>query len=1023
MRRLYWFVIMGVVCAFHPLAAEAQERGTVTGTVIDAATQQPLVGAQVSIVGTQIGTLTNQQGRFLIPNVPAGQREARVILIGYASATQPVTVVAGQTATVDFQLAQAAIALDEIVVTATGETQRRRETGNVVGTLNPERLELAAVNNLSQILSARSPGVVVQQNTGVAGTSSRIRIRGSNSVSLPNQPLLIIDGVRVNNSATGLNTFLADAVWVGGQETTRWNDISPDDIENIEIIKGPAAAALYGTAAANGVIQITTRRGRIGTPQWRAFTEHGTIDLDYNFPANFAQVGRTPAGGRVAACNIDAQARGLCTPVADSLLSYNPLMDDTPFRSGNRQTYGLNVSGGMEQMTYYLSGDFEREQGVLDPNRLRRVNLRANVSAQVREDMNVSVSTGYVTSRVELPQSDNNAYGWGSGLLGQAVRDDLRRGYFSRHPSHFFFMEAGQEIGRFTGGINASWQVLPWLTLVGQAGLDQTARHDFELAEPGISDYNVSLIEGWRRSNRFDVRSVSGNAGGTATFELPNELTSTTSLGGAYLLEGIHGNFAFSRQLLTGTGTLGGGAAGASVNEMVQDIVTLGAYVQQQFAWRDRLFLTAAVRGDDNSAFGADFEFVIYPSLSASWVVSEEDFFPQTDFLTSLRLRAAYGQSGQRPGFRQATTFFTPVSVNVRGDEFTAITVGGTGHALLAPERSEEIEAGFDLSLLGGRLGLELTYYDKATRDALIARRLPPSLGASPTRFDNLGRVSNRGFEALVNATLLDLGPARWDVTVNASTNQNRVLELGEGIEPIIFNSEGAQRHTDGYPLGSFFQHRILGFADHNGDGLISRLNCGPGHPTLVLEDGTQPPCEVMLSDTAEFLGSPFPTRELGLTSSVTLFQTLRISGQLDYKGGMQQYNYTRYFRCALWQNCVDAQDRNAPLEDQAAYVAAAYLGSVAGYIEDADFVKLRELAFTFTAPQQWATRLGTNGLSLTVAGRNLATWTKYTGFDPEVNSLQYAAGGAAGGGDFHTQDFLTIPPVRYWTARVDLRF
>jgi hypothetical protein len=649
---------------------------------------------------------------------------------------------------------------------------------------------------------------------------------------------------------------------------------------------------------------------------------------------------------------------------------------------------------------------------VLDPNTLSRQSFRGNMDGRLSDDMNLRVTTGYVRSRVTLPWNDNRSFGtMGYALLGQAstATDSVRQGWFSRPPSHYFFIESGQEIDRFTGGVNLNWQLTPWLNVVGQAGLDHTARHDFQLTPSGISDENLSIAEGWRFSNRFELETISGNLSATGTRSLSQHLVSTTTLGGAYTRDGHYGNWANGRQLLAGTGTLGGAAAGATIDETSQEIITIGAFARQQFSWRDRLFLTASLRGDDNSAFGADFEFVTYPAASVAWVLSEESFYPMLGALDQLRLRAAYGQSGQRPGFRQAKTYYNPVAVNTGITEQTAVSIGGTGNAILSPERSREWEGGFDVGLLGGRVGAEVTYYDKLTNDALVARRLPPSLGGSNARFENIGSVSNRGLELQLNTQLLQRAGFRWELNISASTSRNRVLDLGEGVEPIIFNSQNVQRHTEGYPLGGFFQ-RTLDYQDRDGDGMLSRANCA-GQPTLTRPDGATPACEILLSDSVAYLGTPFPTRELGLTTSITLFDRLSFWAQLDYKGGHRQYNYTEYFRCAGVQNCEEVQVAGAPLDRQAAYFGGRFMGSMAGYIQDADFVKLRELALTWELPPALTRRLRADGLSLTLAGRNLATWTKYSGFDPELNSLGYT-GTAAAGGDINQQDFQA-PPAR----------
>ncbi|HEX6135283.1 MAG TPA: SusC/RagA family TonB-linked outer membrane protein [Longimicrobiales bacterium] len=1006
-------------------AVHGQQAGTIAGQVVEEGTQKPLSNMQVQVVGTTRTMLTNEQGRFLFAGVPAGTYEVRVTGLGYGQGTAPVTVIAGQAVTATIALESSALQLDALVINAvTGQLEQKRELGNVVGRISAEQIEPAITQNLSQVLQARSPGVTVASSSGTSGTNQRIRIRGSNSISLQNDPLLIIDGVQVSNSSTGMESIDPNAVWVGGAETSRWNDLNPSQIESIEIIKGPAASALYGTAAANGVILVTTKRGRSGGSQWNAHVEYGGIDVTADFPANFQQIGVNPVtGARVASCNLDSRARGLCQPVADSLLVYNPLVEANPFRSGYRRTLGLSVTGGSESVGYFVSGETEREQGVLEPNTVGRHSFRANLNGRLRDDMNVTVTTGYVRSRVELPFSDNSSWGaMGSGLLAQAQdRDDpLRQGYFLRPPDHFFFVESGQEVNRFTGGVNVGWQPVSWLNLVAQGGLDHTARHDFQLAPSGISDASASLVDGFRYSNRFEVETMTGNLSGTATRALTGDLVSTTTVGGAYTRDALFGSWANGRQLLAGTGTLGGAAAGAVIDETAQEIITIGAYIRQQLAWRDRVFLTGALRGDDNSAFGADFEFVTYPAFSAAWVISDESFFPRSVLVDQLRLRGAYGQSGQRPGFRQARTYYNAVAVSNGVSELTAVSIGGTGNALLSPERSREWEAGFDLGLFDNRVGLELTYYDKVTRDALIARRLPPSLGASNTRFENIGSVSNRGVELQLNTQIVNGDRVQWDAALSASLTRNRVEDLGEGVEPIIFNSGSVQRHTEGFPLGSFFQ-KTMTFVDRNGDGMLSRANC-PDQPTYTAPDGSVPACEITLGSDAVYLGTPFPKREIGFTSSLTLFDNLRLSGQLDYKGGHHQFNYTNYFRCAGVQNCEAVQVEGAPLEEQAAYFGARYMGTFAGYIEEADYLKLRELAVSYTVPERFTSRLGAGTMSITLAGRNLAMWTKYSGFDPEVNSLGYA-GTAAAGGDFYQQDFLTLPPVRQWSARLNFTF
>jgi TonB-dependent starch-binding outer membrane protein SusC len=1007
MRTFRWLVPTILALAMLPAGAAAQERGQVTGVVTDAATQRPLPGVQVQITGTQRGGLTDQQGRYLILNVPVGQREVRVVMLGYGQVTRVVNVVAGQSVTANIELSQTAIALEGLIITATGETQRRREVGNTVGSINTADIEMASVTSVSQLLTARSPGVVVQSSSGTTGGSQRIRIRGSNSVSLSNEPLLIIDGVRVNSSAES-NSFS-----VGGQTVSRMNDLNPDEVESIEILKGPAAAAMYGTAAANGVIQITTKRGRAGTARWSIYTEGGYMWDPTDYPANWGQRGLSPTGATIAQCHLFAQSTGSCTPTGE-ILTFAPLEAANPFRNadnllgvdraGTRVKVGGSVSGGTDAFTYFFSGDHESELGVYPNNELARLSLRANASARLRDNLDVSLSSGWVNNEIELPQNDNNLLGQVGGALLGAPADNDRRGYAGDSPDRLQQLSTEQGIRRFTGGLNTNWRPTEWLSVVAQGGLDGLFRHDgLTLPRNTVRSSALNLL-GFRGSNRAQFMNYNVGLGGTGSWAISQDVSAQTSAGVQFQRELFERTDAFGRDLLSGTSRISGTSAQFAVNELYEDNRTIGAYLQQQISFRDRIFLTGALRGDDNSAFGSDFGLVLYPSVSASWVIGEEPWFPAQDAISSLRLRGAFGTSGLRPSFRDAITFFTPVAATVAGADAPAFTVGGIGDPALKPEFTREFEAGFDVGFLNERAGAELTYYNKRSSDALVFRRLAPSVGAArgvlgdaaTGRFENIGKVSNSGFEVLLRAQPLNRRNLQWELQGTLSTNRNRLVELGEGVEPIIFGlGANTQRHTPGYPLGGYWDVRLVSFNDANGDGIIQHT-------------------EVVLSDTAEFLGNPNPGREFAITTTATIFERVRLNVLLDGKSDYVLNNSTRFFRCtSAFINCREAFDPTTPLEDQARAIAGRSARGV--YFEDASFVKLREVALTFLAPESWARLARAQGLSLTVAGRNLRTWTDYTGFDPELNF--------AGGSNHSVSDFNTQPQLRYFTARLNLNF
>lgn len=995
-RACFAGLLFGLLVAV-PATGSAQQ-GAVAGRVTDQATGRPVAGAEVLLVGTARRTITNQEGMYRLENLPAGPVTVGVRMIGFTTATRGATVASGETAQLDFSLTQRAVTLDAVVVTATGERQRQRELGHSVATINASQIAAEApVTNLSDLLNSRAAGTVVLPSGGTTGTGTRVRIRGSNSLSLSNEPIIIVDGARVGSDAGSFS------VGVGGQQPSRLNDINPDDIESIAVVKGPAAVGLYGTGAASGVIQITTKRGRAGPTRWNFYAELGTLEDRTDWPANWQGISINPSTGAKSSCFLVNVAAGTC--VQDSLRSYNPLETHSPFQVGTRRQSGLSASGGNAQTTYFVSGDVESQDGVYRVNELRKVNLRANFTSRVSDKLDFAVSTGYVTSDLRLPENDNNFLGVISmGLLGTAdpnapgVTGQPNLGFLNILPEHSFAIVTEQGVDRFTGSFTANARPAHWLEARLVAGVDLTNRFDTRTFPPGANPFSVTTLEGSRSANRIQIYNYTANFNATGSFRLSPRVSSATSLGVQYFRELFTGTFAFGRKLVAGSNSLRSVIV-PSVDENSDEAITLGGFVQEQVALNDRLFVTGALRADDNSAFGKDFEVIVYPKLSASWVVSEEPFFRPPSWLSSLRLRAAWGRSGLQPGPTDAVFFYTAVAVSDAGQDVSGFTFGGLGNPILKPERVREWELGLDAGFVDERVTLELSYYDKLSSDALIERRLAPSLGVSTSRFENLGQISNKGVEISLSGEILRGGPVSWDVSANAWGNRNRVVTLGKDISPIVFGLGGAsQRMVPGYPAGGYWGNPVLGYKDVNGDGLLATS-------------------EVVLAPASDqrYIGTPFPTHGGSFSTSATFRNRVKVYALLDGRFGHSMNYSTEFFRCTSPRfTCQEANDPNTPLDQQARAISAR-LGSRAEYIERADYVKLREVAVTFYAPEEWARQMRARGLSLTVSGRNLKTWTDFSGPDPEVNQ--------SGQTNFSTAEFLTQPPVRYFTARVNINF
>ena len=1009
MKRIRYLLFTWLV-VLSPLAATAQQRGTITGRVTDRETTQPLVGAQVSIAGTTQGGITNQDGRFVIPQVSAGDRELRVTLLGYKSVAQTVAVTGAGTATVNFELSETAVQIEGIVVSATGQEQRQREIGNSVANITTANVELAPVQTLTNLIQGRAAGVVIQPTSGSTGTGSRIRIRGNSSVSLDATPLIIIDGIRVSNEVESTGLF------TGGTSTSRWDDINPDQVESIEILKGPAASALYGTAAANGVIQITTKRGLGGRTEVRAYGEVATLNVPDNLiPANFRSRGfRTDLNAR-GDCTLVERAQARCS-VIDSTYSYNPLLDapNSPLGEGRLNKIGASLSGGSEdgRSTFFIGGETQKTDGVMRANELERTNLRANLSGLVGEKLRVSAHSNFITSYIQLPQEGNTGSGpWLNAFQGADPSPaNVARGQGFRNPynaSNVGWWKNEEELRRFVFSVQGDWRPTSWLHVNAVTGVDQNNRFEQgTIPTPGLA--TGFFAEGLREQYRTQARELTASLNANASRQLRKNLQSSTAVGVQYNQTSGDWTYAAGSGLAPGTLTTG---EALSVQEFFGETKLLGVYGSQQLGINDRLFVTAAIRGDQNSAFGENIGFVVYPALSASWVLRDEPWFPDVNQLSTLRVRAAFGESGSRPGRLSAVRTYATQAVSLDGGVTSGFVVSNAGNPDLTAEVSREIEAGIDIGLLNDRLAVEVTRYDKTTRDALVARPLPPSIGGPVSQFFNLGEVKNSGWEA--NLRIDAFRSANFDVKLGASlaTNKNRLVAIGDSTIPPI--TVGLQRHIEGYPLGGYWAPRYQ-YADANGDGLLQF-----GEVTLdSIQDNED--------DGLSFIGQPFPKREISLTADIGFMKMFRLSALVDHKGGHHLFNWGGRTRCsdATGAYCEARQvPGKATLEEQARIIARRNpaVASSAGFIEKADYWKLREVALSFTAPTSWINRLGAGrSLSLSIAGRDLKTWSDYTGWDPESN-IPTSVGTADDPGRFFTSDLFTVPLPRTIVFRVDV--
>ncbi len=981
------------------------QTGTLTGTVLDSASHRPLPGVQIRLEGTSIRAVTDDSGQFRIPAVPVGRYTLTARRIGYSLGRQSVTVTNAQESRSDFALLVVPTTLEDVVTTVTG-AQRRVELGNVIGTINADSVTRdAPITNLTNLINARVPGTQVILDNGLTGSSPRIRIRGLNSFTVSNQPLLVVDGVRVENSTATLGNGY-------GQTTGRFNDLNPEEIESIEVVKGPSAATLYGTDAANGVIVVKTKRGRPGHAATTIYAETGILQEVGRFPDNYFSWGTNTATGTVQHCVLVQQAAGVCT--ADSVTTFNPLTnpETRPFGDGKRNQVGVQASGGVDRFTYFVSGEYEAEEGVLRmpdidqarisaerggvaipkeqirPNALARASFRANGGVAVSSNADISVALGLVSSDVRIVGDGIIT----SGAFGPGYRtpEDGWLSFLSR-PGEAFALRNTESVNHYISSVNGNWRPASWLSTRMTTGLDFSSSFldGLQRRDEGPLGSNRA---GSRLNLKTNVSQYSADLGASASFNLRPSVVSRTSTGLQYNRRLQQVTSASGTGLPPGSETVTGAAVITGSEQTVESVVA-GAYVEEALALREKLFLTGALRADGATAFGKNFSTAAYPKLSLSWLTVDQ----RPGFLNSLRLRAAYGASGVQPASTAALPTLILGAGVIDGVSVSGARLQTTGNPDLRPERQTEYENGADIELFDHRVRLEATYYNRLSHDALVDRPLPSEFGLL-SRQENIGSVRNTGYEGLLSVTALNNSLMTWDFTFNGSINHNKLEKIGAGIPFIGVNP--TTRNVEGYPLFSAFALPILGYADTNGNG--------------ILEDS-----EVQIGDTLVFIGQSLPPRQLTVSSSLTLLQgRVRIGTQFDYRGGQVLTNYTGINRCSSFlADCAEVNLRTAPLADQAAAIAysSRTKKTYYGYTVSGAFTRWRELSLTYQLPEGLLRSLKSTRASITVTGRNLHLFTKYPGLDPETNDAVGLSTVEGYGGN------PTSPPVRYWLFRINL--
>jgi TonB-linked SusC/RagA family outer membrane protein len=962
------------------LASAQGNAGAVSGTVVARTSGRPLPGAQVSIAGSTSGVVTDASGRFRLSGLAGSTVVLQARLIGFRPAVDTVTVGSSD---VRFSLTESVVELNEIVVTGTAGGAEKRELGTAVAAVKvSDVLTQTAVPTVEGLLNGRAPGVDVVATSGQIGAGSQVRVRGIGTFSLVNTPLVYIDGIRSDNGQTGL--------------VNRMNDINPEEIESIEVLKGPAAATLYGTEAARGVINIITKKGAPGSTKY-TFTAKGGSNWFQN------------AAGRVG-------TNYWRNPATDSVWSINLVNSEaargTPlFRDGANKAYDASVSGGSSLYRFFVAGNWSDDQGIVTQNERTQKGARTNVSVSPNDKFSLESSVGYITSHTTTtPEGSGGGVLWAAeyaepqrtvaACAANAARGcGWSRGAYTSPPEVYMAQQSWQDVQRFTGSVSANYNPFSWMshrfTIGSDYALEDLQSYTAYQTDSVVAFFLGSGFDGSRGETTQQTRIVTYDYAGNVHFNVRPNVVSKTTFGSQYYTNQVSALSASGSHFpapglstISATGLKGTPSSSFLANN------TLGFYGQEEGTWNDRLFATVAMRVDNNSAFGSQASWVTYPKASLSWVASEEPMIRAhlPSVIDNLRLRGAYGGSGQQPGVNTALQTLSPVA---GPNGATVLTNGTPGNPNLKPERVLGSELGFEAGLFNSRLGVDFTFYNDVSRDAILSKSLAPSTGFGGTsQFFNAGQINKHGIELALKGQIVNRRQWGWDAQFNIATNAAKIMKLSgaPGDTNIDLGTAPPLAHRVGYSPFDFFTYDVVSATYDPTTRKAVNPVCADG------KGGTMPcfvPGTTNVQAPKLYFGHSIPTTTGSLTNTWR-YSSFRLYTMFDFQTGFNKLDNNLRIKCQLNAQCLQAIYPDQ--YDPAVVAQVQNSGTIRNwFIKPASFAKWRELTLSYDAPDRLAGRIGAHALSIAATGRNLSMITRYTGIDPE-NSLVPSVGGTNGG-------------------------
>ena len=999
----------------------------------------------VAVSNTTFGGATDGNGNYSFnADLKPGTYTLEFSGVGFKSQTQSLTVGSETSYTSNISLEEDALKLDEVIVTGTNVRTSKKQLGNSISTINAKQLQNTGASNLTAILNGRVMGAQVTQNSGDPAGGISIKLRGVGSVFGSSEPLYIIDGVIVDNSSANVINLNADAQGAKIQTgANRLVDINPNDIERIEVINGAAAAAIYGSRASNGVVQIFTKRGRVGKAKVSLFTslnfnslrkrlEMNSVPFRFGVPgdarltttgdrlttiANLTTtVGTGPAalGGRL----IEAKY-----PV--TRYDYQDDIFDNSMGTDNH----LSVSGGTDKGTYYVSASYLKNDGIIRNTNFQRYGLNVRGDINVNKWAKVTAGALYTNSTSKDLPNGNNFF---SPISTMTIIDNVWNINERDANGNLLAVEQVRmnplsvietydlrtETNRSVADLKLNLTPIKGLNIDLTNGFDtysQTGNtYQARIPYPAVSA--AFFPDGYVSYARFNYFQWTFDGVASYKFNLLKDLQSTSSAG--YSAQYIKTTYAAQegRDLIPIVRTIGAAQNLFNLpidNRAEQSI--FGYFFQQTFGYKDKLFLTAAGRFDGSSAFSKDAQNIFYPKASLSYNLSDEDFWSRSKFsswFNTLKLRTSYGKAGNLTGVGPYDRFISYLPITYTGGGFGPRN--SIGNEDIRPEIKTEWEGGADMQFFKGRLGLQFSLYSQKITDLILPFNIAPSNGAT-SLVDNIGEMTNKGFELMLTGTPVKGNDFRWDASLLYNKNDNEVTTLYKNAGFIGLDATGTQGVLEGYPVGVYYINYYarnddgsLLLRDVNGFKLpqVERGDAATNKPT---RDANGQPSGTPLR---KVLGDPNPDYTATFVNEFS-YKNISLRIQLDRVAGFEVYNWDWITRNNVGNGKLAEKELNG--EVPRGWVAA--IGGFIGpriqeeHVQDGTFTKLREVALSYSLNKlKFA-----ESMKISLIGRNLISWDNYVGFDPEIN--------ASGQSVIRGNDFGAFPIPRVFQISLTTNF